>query len=424
MGFVVLHIQKAKGNDAGTTAHIERTIHPQNADESRTHLNRELVDFPQGVETRTQAIQHRIETAGITRKIKTDQVRAMRIMLSGSPDEMQKIQDTGQLDEWCNDNLDWLKQTFGSENLVSASLHLDEKTPHIHATVVPIVTGERRKAKQEQSTTKKKYKTKKPSSARLCADDVMARDKLKAYQESYALRMQKYGLQRGIEGSEAKHINAQQYNRELSIQNQEIQENIEILQKEKEAKQKEVDKLKNQANTERIKVSIGDLFTGSKTKKLEQENAELKDHVESLKTQLSNEKSDKYYLTTKYEGQLKEKQGLIDKIFDYFPEVKEKLWVARFCETLQLGVDMIKQLLTGQPITGSGVIYSPEHSQKFKAEKSTLQIEENPKEKGKFRLSIDKMYISDWFKMKKTEFLESIGIKIQPIQDKKQGLGM
>ena len=37
-------------------------------------------------------------------------------------------------------------------------LHMDEKTPHIHATIVPIVTGERRKAKKEEQNGKKKYR--------------------------------------------------------------------------------------------------------------------------------------------------------------------------------------------------------------------------------------------------------------------------
>jgi len=37
---------------------------------------------------------------------------------------------------------------------------MDEKTPHIHATIIPIVTGERRKAKQEQAKAGKKYKKK------------------------------------------------------------------------------------------------------------------------------------------------------------------------------------------------------------------------------------------------------------------------
>ena len=51
------------------SAHIERTIHPKNADESRTHLNKELIEFPDGIHSRSEAISHRINTAGITRKI-------------------------------------------------------------------------------------------------------------------------------------------------------------------------------------------------------------------------------------------------------------------------------------------------------------------------------------------------------------------
>lgn len=42
--------------------------------------------------------------------------------------------------------MDWLRSTFGADNVVAATLHSDEDTPHIHATVIPIVTGERRKA--------------------------------------------------------------------------------------------------------------------------------------------------------------------------------------------------------------------------------------------------------------------------------------
>ena len=150
MGYAVLHINKASGNDAAMTAHIERTIDPKNADKNRTHLNRELIDFPEGVTNRTEAIQCRTGNAGITRKISHNQVRALRIMLSGTSEDMKHIEETGKLDNWCNDNLNWLKQIFGNDNLVSAVLHLDEKTPHIHATVVPIVTGERRKAKAEK----------------------------------------------------------------------------------------------------------------------------------------------------------------------------------------------------------------------------------------------------------------------------------
>ena len=69
MGYAVLHINKASGNDAAMTAHIERTIDPKNADKNRTHLNRELIDFPEGVTNRTEAIQCRTGNAGINLKI-------------------------------------------------------------------------------------------------------------------------------------------------------------------------------------------------------------------------------------------------------------------------------------------------------------------------------------------------------------------
>lgn len=63
------------------SAHIERTSHPKNADETRTHLNRELVQFPEGVNNPTEAIAHRIGSAGIKREIADNQVRAIRVLL-------------------------------------------------------------------------------------------------------------------------------------------------------------------------------------------------------------------------------------------------------------------------------------------------------------------------------------------------------
>lgn len=123
-------------------------------------------------------------------------------MLTGTQEDMKRIAQEGRLKAWCADNLEWLRRTFGAENVVSAVLHMDEATPHIHAAVVPIVTGERRKVLKEQTDepNKRKYRTKSAARPRLCADDVMSRVKLKEYQDTYAAAMAKYGLQRGIDG--------------------------------------------------------------------------------------------------------------------------------------------------------------------------------------------------------------------------------
>lgn len=226
MGYISIQINKAKGSaDTGASDHIERKTIPKNADPTRTHLNRELVEFPDGVSDRTEAISHRTRTAGIKRKITPDQVRAIRIVLSGTHEDMMKIQDEGRLDEWCDDNLQWLHYTFGKENTVSAVLHMDEHTPHIHATVVPIVTGERRKAKKKQTEGKRSYR-KKANIVRLCADDVLTREKLVAYHDSYARVMEKYGLQRGVRGSEARHTTTAQYYRDLIRQTGELEANV------------------------------------------------------------------------------------------------------------------------------------------------------------------------------------------------------
>ena len=62
MGYAVLHLEKAKRADSGMSAHIERTIQSKNTDPTRTHLNRELIQFPDGVRNRTAASLHRART--------------------------------------------------------------------------------------------------------------------------------------------------------------------------------------------------------------------------------------------------------------------------------------------------------------------------------------------------------------------------
>lgn len=233
--YAVCHLQRGSGNDSGMSCHIERKdakgkiYVSDNANADRTHLNRELVRFPEGVSNRTEAIQHRIDTAGLRRKVGKNQTKAIRVILTGTHEQMMKIANDGRLNSWIDANLKWLRDTFGNENLVSCVLHMDEKTPHLHATIVPIVTGERVRRKREGE---KKYETK--SGPRLSADDVMRRTKLHEYQNSYAKTMKSFGLQRGIVGSTAKHQVNSDYYRQQVIQ---YEEDIAKLQADVEKAQ-------------------------------------------------------------------------------------------------------------------------------------------------------------------------------------------
>ena len=345
MGYAVLHLDKAKGADSGMSAHIERTIHPKNADPTRTHLNRELIQFPDGVTNRTQAIQHRLDTAGLKRKIANNQVRAIRILLTGTHEDMMKIEKNGKLDDWCQDNIEWLRKTYGIDNVVSVVLHMDESTPHLHATVVPIVQTERQRKKKEQEV-KRTYRKKAPA-PRLCADDVMSRANLKRYQNTYAEAMQKYGLQRGIEGSEAQHISTHEYYRSLMAQGKDIQEDVEALLKQKEQAEQKLSKIKSEKKTEELKNTaaktattalkgINSLLGSNKISRVEKENKRLQgeiskrdDQIKKLQSEAEKQKEwhaeDIRYTKLQMQKTINEQECTINKILRWFPFVGEYL---------------------------------------------------------------------------------------------------
>lgn len=436
-----MHLEKAKGTDSRMSAHIERTVHPKNADRTRTHLNRELVQFPEGVRNRTQAIAHRIETAGIRRKVSANQVKAIRILLTGSNKDMKQMEAEGRIEDWCNDSLKWIRETYGEQNLVSAVLHMDEKTPHIHATVIPIVTGERRKAGQEEQNGKKKYRKKNPQDVRLCADDVMARHRLKHYQDTYAQAMNKYGLQRGVDGSLAKHISTMQYYKQLVEQQDSLQENIENLLGLEEEAMKKLKQVKGEINVQKMKGAavnattaiadgVSSLFGGSKVKRLEAENENLKRNIVNLQKQVQAEQREQTKMENRhsseinrvdrsYRQKIAEYDNRLELIDTYFPIVKELIPIAEQCREVGFTEELTRRIVSLQPVEFKGRLYSKEYKEKFRTEHSTATVERNPQEKGKFRLCIDGIPILDWFRKKFQEIKEKLGLNT-PIENKQR----
>ena len=423
MGYVVLHMEKTSGTDSAMSAHIERTIKPKNADESRTHLNRELIKFPDGVENRTQAIQQRLDTAGLTRKIGNNQVRAIRILLTGTHEDMERITDEGRLDEWCNDNLKYLADTFGKENIVSAVLHMDEQTPHIHATLVPIVKGERKRKKKEEQV-KKRYRKKPTNTVRLCADDIMTRAKLKYYQDTYAQSMCGYGLQRGIDGSEARHITTRQYYRDLVRQTEQLQTDIGQLQDRKETAQEELKRAKKEVQTEKLKgaattaatniaESVGSLFGSNKVKTLERENRNLYGRVSELEKEARQREQQQakriQEITDAYEQRHRKLSEFTDFVKRYFPYVEKLMPTINFLrERLGFNDDIIRRLCTFKDVPIKGKLHSSEFSRDFETQRAVCSIKED--ENGKFDFKIDGVSHVNWFRKKMNEFREAIGI--------------
>lgn len=274
---------------------------------------------------------------------------------------------------------------------MSAVLHMDETTPHIHATVVPIVRGERCKAKQQQAknaTDGKKSYRKKKDGPRLCADDVMTRPKLKAYQTSYADAMAKYGLKRGVEGSEAKHITGSQFYREVFVRRNEIAEQVEHLKEQQQTLSVDVAALKVQQETARTDYNTIDeqrrkkrqeleqvrhdlaktqvkqkaatatetvldgivsLFDDSKLKKSKREIIGLKQENTVLKNEIGLLKSTIERIRDESGKELRGLRNEIAHLHDLMPELEGLLQVEKICRAVGFGAELTKRIDAENP---------------------------------------------------------------------------
>ena len=405
MGYAVLHIDKARGNDSAMSAHIERTFVPNNVDATRTHLNRELVQFPAGVTNRTEAIEHRIATANIYRKVADNQVKALRFILSGSHEDMLRLESEGRLGEWCDSTMQWLYSTFGKENVVAATLHADEETPHIHATIVPIVQGERRKAKTEAENGKRKYKTKK-NKVRLCADDVLTPKKLEEYQTTYAEQMKPFGLERGIYGSEAKHRSNMEYYKE-------ILKETELKQAEEADLIEKVRDLEKQAGKLRVKGTLYSLFGNTELDKAEKRIGELEREMERQKFLSEKEKAE----IRKEVILLQDTVAAKDKtIAEQQKEIKvyeeERSFIQRFFHSFYLllnirlllrkmGIDddtFVRMHQKQVAVRCPADVYSGMYKRNFTEENAEMRITTN--EKRQPVLTINGLSVPDWCEQK------------------------
>ena len=373
-----------------------------------------MLTVPDGVTNRTQAIQHRLDTAGLKRKIAKNQVRAIRILLTGTHEDMMQIEKNGKLEDWCQDNIEWLRKTYGIDNVVSVVLHMDESTPHLHATVVPIVQTERQRKKKEQEV-KRTYRKKTPA-PRLCADDIMSRANLKRYQNTYAEAMQKYGLQRGIEGSEAQHISTHEYYRSLMAQGKDIQEDVEALLKQKEQAEQELSRIKSEKKTEELKNTaaktatialkgINSLLGSNKISRLEKENEQLKgeikqrdSQIDKLKTDMKQQNefhaSDMRYTKLQMQSVINDKQRTIDKILRWFPIVGEYLRVESECLLHGFSEEQTDKLVHGQALNFRGYLQADKRSPRVWAESVTAHIVKMAKDK--LQLTVEQSPIVQW----------------------------
>ena len=146
MAYAILRFAKHKGGASkALSAHHERTkeIYASNPDidKSLTVQNYYLVTPHWSYE---QEIRHRLRMAGC--RVRKDSVKFVDTLVTVSP-EFAKAHES-EMPEYFTRAFDFLKERVGEENIISAVVHMDEKTPHLHLCFVPLTKDKRLSAKE------------------------------------------------------------------------------------------------------------------------------------------------------------------------------------------------------------------------------------------------------------------------------------
>lgn len=169
------------GNVAAILKHAYRERGTPNADASRTPENEHWAA------SSTDEAMGRLREL-LPEKRRKDAVLAVEYVMTASP-EWWKSASQEQQAAFFEKAHEWLANKYGADRIVTASIHRDETSPHMTAFVVPLTQDGRLSAKEFIG-----------NKAQMTHD-----------QTTFAAAVAYLGLQRGIEGSKARHTRIQAF---------------------------------------------------------------------------------------------------------------------------------------------------------------------------------------------------------------------
>lgn len=181
MSFAILRTAKLKsfGEIGGSLSHNYRTRFTANADKSRSHQNEH---DKYSANSAMSAIKNRLPE-----KLRKNGVLCIEHLITASPEWIGW--GTDQEKQFFEQARKWLAMRYGSENVITTTIHRDETTPHLIAYVVPMDDTGRLNARKWLGGRK------------LMSD----------MQTAFADQVKELGLERGIEGSRAEHTTIKQF---------------------------------------------------------------------------------------------------------------------------------------------------------------------------------------------------------------------
>ena len=152
--YAILRFAKYKGPEIGhIESHNERTKEKYasnpDIDTARSHLNFHLVTPERKYRAESEK---QIAKAGC--RTRSDSVRVVEALVTASP-EFFKGKKKAEVKAYFTEALEFIQKYQSKETIISAVVHMDEKTPHMHLCFVPLTEDKRLSAKEIVGNKKK-----------------------------------------------------------------------------------------------------------------------------------------------------------------------------------------------------------------------------------------------------------------------------
>ena len=152
--YAILRFAKYKGPEIGhIESHNERTkeryASNPDIDTTRSHLNFHLVTPERKYRAESEK---QIAEAGC--RTRSDSVRVVEALVTASP-EFFKGKKKSEVKAYFTEALDFIQKYQSKDTIISAVVHMDEKTPHMHLCFVPLTEDKRLSAKEIVGNKKK-----------------------------------------------------------------------------------------------------------------------------------------------------------------------------------------------------------------------------------------------------------------------------
>lgn len=196
VGYAVVHMMKIKsGAVGGIQSHNNREHEPKtnpDVDMSRSEDNYDLIPCDNYKRSIKEKLSNLVESSRAVRK---DAVVVCNFIVTSDNETMDALGADRQR-EFFRDSVKWFSDRYGADRVLNATVHMDETTPHLHIGVMPITQD-----------------------GRLSAKAIFTKTEMKAIQTEFARDVgEKYGLERGVEGSERTHLSEARFKEQKALE--------------------------------------------------------------------------------------------------------------------------------------------------------------------------------------------------------------